>query len=297
MDLDDVLSDKEPPAPEPPEPKEPTGSEPEQNGDPIERAQSRRAEHREKEYAAQGRGPDGRFLPKETEPEPARTEGAAPAVAATPTPVAPPQPAPAPPAPPELTDKERAFLRAAHKERTKRQALEAEIARLKAAPTGEPVDPNAAFWQDPTSALAKHKQEIESVAVSTRLSTTEALARTRYTDFDTNIQAFAEVLQQTPGLQQQWLAQVDPSEFAYQTGKRHLQIKQYGSLDQWQKQTEADVRAKVKAELEAEYKAREEAAAKARAELPGSLAGVSGTRQQAVTWNGPTPLADVLAGK
>lgn len=276
MDLDDILAD------ETPKPAE-----------PVERAQSHRKAHLEREYAAQGRGPDGRFLPKEETPEPAATPVApaeTPAVAASPAPATP----IAEPAEQPLTPRERAFLARAQDEARKRQELERRYQQQPQQPPGETPDPNAKFWEDPNAALTKHRQEIESITVQTRLNTTEALARQRYPDFDLNIQEFAQVLQSTPGLQGQWLSQVDPAEFAYQTGKRHKELREAGGIEQLRTKIEAETRARVKAELDAEYKKREDDAMKAREALPGSLAGVTGTRQQTPAWSGPTPMEDIL---
>lgn len=282
MELNDILDDKPEPAPEPAEPSEPA-AEPTEPG-----VQSKRTRHREKEYAAQGRGPDGRFAPKEPEaeikPEP-HVKTATPATA-TPT-IA--TPTPATPEVEEYTPREKAFLRAAHQEREKRQELERRLA--------QPTEPAKTFWDDPEAWKAKFQQETQQAVVNTRLNTSESIARSRYQDFDANIAAFAEIAQTTPGMTERMLQAPDPAEFAYQTGKRHLQVKQYGSIEQWQAGEKARIEAEVRAKVEAEYKAKAEADQKAREALPGSLSGTTGARQHAVAWSGPTPLDSILDGK
>ena len=296
--LADILSDEPPERPEAPTPPaerpEPSAApdKPEPTG-----ASSAKKEFRAKEWTAQGRDPEtGHFLPKEP--------SAAPAPAAEPAaPAAPAAAAPAAPAPQQdMTDKERAFFRAAHEERTKRQALEQELAKLRAAPTqppGEPVDPNAAFWQAPADALAKDRQqtrqEVHQAITQTRIGLTEQFARARYTDFDKAVEEFQQLAQVTPGLVEQMVAAADPAEFAYQTGKRHSQIKAYGSLDQWQATERGRIEAEVRAKVEAEFKAKEEEARRAREALPGSLSDArsTGGTHRAV-WGGPPSLEDIL---
>jgi hypothetical protein len=192
-----------------------------------------------------------------------------------------------------MTEKEKAFLRAAQEERQKRQALEAELARLRQ-PQGQPEQPKA-FWDDPEGALKRHQEEVRAETTNARLNTAEIIARSRHPDFDEKVAEFAELVKSTPGLAQQWLAAPDPAEFAYVTGKNHLMLKNVGSLDALTEKVRKETEAKVRTQVEAEFKAKAEALAKEREALPPSLndtRGGAGTSRP--IYNGPTPLADIL---
>lgn len=232
---------------------------------------------REKEQAAreegQPRTEDGKFAPtSETPPVEAKVEE---------KPKAPEQQ--------EMTPKERALLAAATDERKKRQELEARLAALE-----KPKEEPKPFWDDPEGAMKHLEKRIEGVALNTRLNTAETIARSKYQDFDEKVAVFAEIVQQNPGVQSQWLNSPDPAEFAYKMGKNHQDIQQLGSLDAVKAKMETDLRAKVRAELEAEYKAKIEASAKEREALTPSLSDARGTAVNRPVWSGPTSLDDIL---
>lgn len=290
--LDDVLAPDAPPEEAPPAAEPPAGESGQADEPKVERVSSRRAAHRAKEMEAQGRGPDGKFLPKEApaaEPAEKQPEAAAPK---------------APPAQ-EMTEKEKAAFAKAADETRKRQALEAELARLRgqqpAATGAQPAATQPAekkFWDDPEGTLQtwnnKTLTEAQQIVLRGRLDTSEMLARHRYAqagDFDANVAEFAELMKATPGLAQQWLASGDPAEFAYRTGKNHRTIKEAGNLDAVRAQIEKELRVKI----EAEMKDKIEAERKERAAIPPSLSDVRGASQQhKPVFSGPTPLADIL---
>jgi hypothetical protein len=256
---------------------------------------SRRREHQEKEWAAQGRDPKtGQFVSKDKPDEkPAEVKADAavkPEVKADPA-------KPAAPAPQEFTEKEKAFLRAAHEERTKRQELErrlAEIERSRQQPPATPAEQPKGFWEDPEGHFKSFEQRIADQAMQTRLSTAEMIARSRYQDFDQKIGVFQQVLQSTPGLLQQWQAAPDPAEFAYRVGKTRLELHEAGGMEGWKAKTEKELRLKI--EAEAKEKADKDAAE--RAKLPQSLSEVKGAAsQQRAEFKGPTPMKDILGNR
>lgn len=281
--MEDVLNDKEQatteaPAAEVTEAVESTET-PEKDSDYT----STRKQLQAKEWAAQGRDPaTGQFLPKEKETpkEEPKVEAKEPKQE---------------PKREEFTEKERAFLRAAEEERRKRQELERRLAELEK--PKQPEGEKKTFWDDPEGHLKTFEQSLEQRLsqreMNVKLTTAEAIARTKYKDFDDNIQVFAGLLQQTPGLREAWLASPDPAEFAYRAGQRTKMLTEAGSIDELRERIEKETRAK----LEAEYKAKQAELEKQRAALPGSLSDVRGasTRQQPV-YTGPTPLEDILKG-
>lgn len=187
----------------------------------------------------------------------------------------------------ELTERERAFLAAAHDERIKRQALEKRLTE------SEKTVEAKSFWDDPEAALKKFQDEMQGVVTNTRLNTAETIARSKYKDFDDQIQAFAGLLQNTPGLYQQWLQSSDPAEYAYTTGKKHREISQIGGLDTWKSNTEKEIRLR----LEQEYKDKVTNYEKEKSALPGSLSGSRGVAQTTPVFSGPTSLDDILKAK
>lgn len=186
----------------------------------------------------------------------------------------------------EMSERERAFLAAAHDERIKRQALEKRLQELQQAPQGEAKS----FWDDPEGSLNKFEEKISGVVMNTRLNTAEAIARSKYKDFDEQVQVFAGLLQQVPGLHQQWLNSGDPAEFAYSTGKKHREISQLGNLDSWKAQKEKEIRL----QLQKEFEEKQAAFEKEKSAIPGSLSDARGSVQHTPQFSGPTPLDSIL---
>lgn len=278
MELNDVLSDKEPEAPQeaPQEVKEEVQ---------VEKPQSIRAKHKAKEDEARGRDPvTGKYTPKEAPKEEPKVE-AKEEVKTEPK---------VEPKKEEFTEKERAFLRGLEEERRKRQDLERqlnEIRNAKQQPEGE----KKTFWDDPEGTLKRFEQGLDQKLtqreLDTRLSTSEYIARSKYQDFDQKVQIFAELLQSTPGLHAQWLASPDPAEFVYRTAEKTQLLRDAGGLEQLRAKIEKETREK----LESEYKKKEQELEKKRSALTGSLSETKGasTRQEPV-YTGPTPLNDIL---
>ena len=293
MELDDILSDKEPEAPKDPAAKEPAAAEPKEPAEPvIDRPTPSRKEHLKKEYAAQGRDPEtGQFVSKEPDAKPAAAEPKA----ATAEP--PKEPAAAEPSEAQKAwEREKAaLLKAALDERNKRQELERQLAQpSKPAQSQEPAK---TFWEDPEGHLNAIKEQNNQVALQTKLQTAEMIARSRYQDFDQEVAVFREMAQTVPGLAQQCFSASDPAEFAYRTGKFHRELKEAGGLAQLRTKIEAETRAKVETEFKAKEEARQAEMARQRAALPGSLSDVRGAAaSKRMEYTGPTPL-DVILGK
>jgi hypothetical protein len=295
MELADILSDKPAPKPEPgevndeaPPPEKPEGGE-------VERVQSRRQAHRAKEMEAQGRDPDtGKFVAKDKPEEKPAEKVAEPAAKEEPKaeekkPEAKPAEAPKE----ELTPKERAAFAKAADETRKRQALEQELAKLRGAQPAAPATPaeKKTFWDDPEGALKAHEQRIAQRETQLVLTTTERIARSKYQDFDDKIAVFSEIVQAAPGLAQQWLGSADPAEFAYRTGKAHIELREAGGLESMRAKIEKETREKV----EKEFRERADKEKAERAAIPPSISQIRGAATQHVEkWNGPPALSDIL---
>lgn len=284
LSMTDILSDEKPVEVTPEPAKEPV-VEPAAK-EPVERPVSLKQVHRDKEQDAQGRVRDpetGQYATKEVKVEEKVEVKVEPKVEVKPV-VAPQQ---------EFTEKEKAFLKAAQEERTKRQHLEN---RLKEMEAKLPKEPDKTFWDDPEAALKRQKDEIHQAIVGSRLQTSEAIARGRHKDFDQKIATFTELAQTTPGLAQQMMADPDPAEFVYRTATNHQALKEAGGMDAMRKKIEDETRIKVRAELEKELADKAEALAKERAALPGSLSEVTSKGVNRPTWSGVPSMAEILKG-
>lgn len=280
MELDDILSEK----------KEQTNEEPkivEQEKDPVERVISSRETHRQKELDAKAEGEGkqrdpvtGKFVPEKKEEVKAEVKEE-------------PKPEPKVEQPKQdLSERERAFLANAQEERRKRQELEAEIAALR-----KPKEEPKLFFEDPDGALKQRdeeiirtRQEFAQMMFQTRLQNAEEIARVRYQDYDQVVEIFKEVAAQAPGLVQQCMASSNPAEFAYKLGKHHKEMREVGSIEEYKKKAEKEIRAKVEAELKEKY----EKEAKERAALVPSLSDARSTQSNRAVWGGPTPLDSIL---
>lgn len=285
VSMDDILSDAPPPEREI---APPVGGEPEPDAPAVvhDGPKAKRKEHLQKERDARAEGegkirdPEtGKYVPKEPVVEKPPEAAPAPVVA----PVVPPSQ--------DLTPKERAFLAQAADERRKRQELEQRLAALES-----PKEPAKTFWEDPEGHLRASEQRNETLVMNTRLNTAEVIARSKYPDFDEKVGVFAEVMRQTPGLHQQWLAALDPAEFAYRTGKNHQEYAQIGNLDALKTKIVEETTAKVRAQVEAEYKDKADAKAKERAALPRSLSDAHATGINRPVWGGPPTFDSILKG-
>lgn len=273
MDLQDVLSDKEPqePAAEAPPVVE------------VEQSGSIRKAHQAREEDARGRDPEtGKFTPKEEKVEPK---------------LEPKVEAKVEPKREEFTEKERAFLRGLEEERRKRQDLERQLNEIRTAKVEKPEDKKT-FWDDPEGHLKSFEQGLEKKLsereVTTKLQTSEVIARSRYNDFDEKVEIFSALMRETPALHSQMVAAADPAEFVYRTAARTKMLQEAGSIDELRAKIEKETRTK----MEAEFKAKQDDLDKQRSALTGSLSDVKGaSTQQRPVFSGPTPLGDILKGK
>jgi hypothetical protein len=238
--------------------------------------------HQEKEELAQGRVRDetGKFVKKEeVKKEEVKVEETK---APEKKEVIPPKQ--------EFSDKERALLAALQDERRKRQELEKRQ---------EVKKPDKPFWEAPEDHFKaveeQHKsweqKQTERETVNL-LRVSELMARKEHPDFDEKIDHFGRMVQEIPGLYNQWLQNPDPAEFAYKTAKQHKDLQEAGNIDTLRENIRKEERLKVEQEL----KSKEEKLKKEREDLPPTLSDARGTKQQKTVWSGPTTLDDVLKG-
>lgn len=229
------------------------------------------------ETAERPRGPDGKFVPKETGVETPTAEPAAEPV--TPT-----------ERPNQLPQAEYAALR---DERQKRQQLEARLAELEASLQPQPQVPAPPDMFDDPDGFAAHLraqilQELQPTLqhgqTLTRAEVSEMLARQKYEDYDDTVEVFKEALAVNPFLMNQLQQARDPATFAYNAGKQFQAAKAFGSeAPPSREQIEAELREKIMSEIGLKPQAPSTLAADR------SVGSRSGPE-----WSGPTPLGKML---
>ncbi len=222
--------------------------------------------------AERPRGPDGKFIPKET-----GVVEEAPAV---------------PPTTNQLPQAEYAALR---DERQKRQQLEERLRQFEEhyASQQAPVQQKPApdMFDDPDGFKAHLREEIlrdlqpmvQQGGTLTRAEVSEMLARQKHEDYDATIEIFKEAMETNPFLLTQLQQAGDPATFAYNAAKQYEAAKQYGGVQPTREQIEAELREKIMSEIGLKPKA------------PSSFAGDRSVGSRSgPAWAGPTPLGDML---
>lgn len=228
------------------------------------------------------RGPDGKFVSKETGVEPT-AETAAETV---------------PPTADRLPHAEYVALK---DERTKRQQAEdrvreyeqmfAQLNRPQVQPQEEPdmfADPDAfkahLAKQIRDDLLNELQPQFQQQRVLSRAEMSEMQARTKYEDYDAKIEVFKEAIRDNPFLLTQIQQAPDPATFAYNAANKYLEAQQYGGTSPSRAQIEAEIRDQIKAELGLE-----------RPQAPSTFAGDRSVgARSGPAWTGPLPLGDML---
>jgi len=141
------------------------------------------------------------------------------------------------------TKEANAFKAMALDERTKRQALESQLASLQ-----KPVETPDAFV-NPDEAIAHGDNTIRHEFNERFLNMSESQARSRHDDFDSmNDVFFNEMAATNPDLINQANKAPDPYEFVYQQAKTHNEFKGVNSVDDLRSKIEVEIRAKLEAE-------------------------------------------------
>ena len=216
-DLDSILNgDEQPEAAVEPVVEPETPAEPEATPEPVA----------EEEPKGPTRDEKGRFAPK------GETESAS----------------PAPVSEPQLDHAALLGERRRRQEAEDRiRALEAQIAQPAPTAAPQPAVQQAQpfefnedlYWSNPQQFLDSFKQSIlqevqgaiPQIVTGVTLDRAEAAARARYEDYDQARDAFYRVAIADQTIAQKAMAQADPAEYAYQEGKRLLEMAQYPSLN------------------------------------------------------------------
>jgi hypothetical protein len=251
----------------------------------VEQAEPEVVEEAQPETAERPRGPDGKFISKETGVESTEPVEAAPVEQVPPTEQS-----------NQLPREEYTALKAIRDENKElKRSIEAMQRQMMQPqrPQAEKPQPITDFWEDPQTFLDQRLsglgeellERFEQRQQTKRLEASEQAAKTKYADYDEKFAAFEQAVQLNPRLAYELAQASDPGEFAYARGKTALEIQRVGSLD--------DLKAQIRAEMEAEARAVIQPAP--RLQLPsttaadGSVGGRGGP-----AWGGPAPMSDLL---
>jgi hypothetical protein len=191
-------------------------------------------------------------------------------------------------------------------ERSKRQALEAELQQMRAyvqqmqQPVQQQPTTQPDRWEDPEGydrwlvqqVTAAAEQKATEAFHYQRIATAAVQFKADKPDYDDTIQVFGQMASANPGLIQQMQQSVNPAQFAYDTAKQAIAIQSAGSLDAYIQQ-EADRRAAAKAAEQTQ------ALASVADKLPSAPPTITNDRSVAgrnpPQYIGPTSLNDILS--
>jgi hypothetical protein len=145
-------------------------------------------------------------------------------------------------------------------ERDKRQALEKELAELRAAQQAAPQQPAPDFFDAPD----QYVQAMEQRTTARFHAALAEQAREVYPDYDEKFALVLEAAKGNPAIEAQILNAANPALAAYKLGAQLAEFQRMQDPAKYRAEIEAEVRAK----FEAEQKAKEQARAKADAEIP-----------------------------
>lgn len=231
------------------------------------------------------RGPDGKFIPKQTGVEDGEPQEAV-------------EPGAVPPTADQLPREVYEPLKAVRnenkelKDRLEAMRLQHEAFMQQMQRQQAPQEPEVDFWDNPKAVMAHEAKAAAKLAIQEyqqqqqmeRINASEAAARAKYADYGEAFQAFQQAASANPTLVQQMTAEADPAEFAYKMGRRAIDLERVGSIDELLKAE----RAKWEAELKAAVPQPRQAFPTTTA-TDGSVASRSGP-----AWAGPTPIDDML---
>jgi hypothetical protein len=156
-------------------------------------------------------------------------------------------------------------IAALHDERNKRQKYEQELKELKAKfeqqsnPSStqqnkqEETPPD--FYDKPDERFAFEQKKFEEKLLTERIRMSAALVSAQKTDYVEMTDAFKEAVAQNPALEYQLYSAANPALFAYEQGKKYLQIRDVlTDPEGYRAKIESEVREKLLKEIESEVR-------------------------------------------
>lgn len=180
-------------------------------------------------------------------------------------------------------------------ERRKRQALEAELEKLRQG--GQPPEAEKPDWYgDPEKAAQAMQQQVSQQAFNTKLDLSQDMMRAQHEDYDELETEFVDLAKQDPRLIQEMQQATNPARFAYDTAKKAREYAAMKDVDSYKAKLRQEVEAELRKELEAEQQQKAEKHQKKVGAIDTSLASSTSSGLKSNDYAGPTPLEDILNG-
>lgn len=181
-------------------------------------------------------------------------------------------------------------------ERRKRQALEAELEKMRQGqqPATEPE--KADWYADPEKAAQSMEQQLSRQAFNTKLELSQDMMRGQFEDYDELETEFVDLAKQDPRLVQEMQQAANPARFAYETAQKARKYAAMQDVEGYEAKVRQEIEAKVRKELEAEQQQKAEKQQQKRAAIDPSLASSTSGGLKSDDFAGPTPLEDILNG-
>lgn len=185
-------------------------------------------------------------------------------------------------------------------ERRKRQALEAEVEKLRQGnqPATEAEKPD--WYGDPEKAAQAMEQQVGQTLSQqvwqTKVGLSQDLMRSQHEDYDELESEFMDLVKEQPGLIQEMQQATNPARFAYETAQKARKYAAMQDVDGYEAKMRQEIEAKVRKELEAEQQQKADKQQQKRAAIDPSLASSTSQGLKSDDFAGPTPLEDILNG-
>ena len=183
-------------------------------------------------------------------------------------------------------------------ERRKRQALEAELEKLRQGQQQQPANEaeKADWYADPEKAAQTMQQQLSQQAFNTKLELSQDMMRAQFEDYDEHETEFVDLAKQDPRLIQEMQQAPNPARFAYETAKKARDYEAMKDVDSYKAKLQQEIEAKVRKELEAEQQQKAEKQQRKRDAIDPSLASSTSNGLKSDDYAGPTPLDNILNG-
>lgn len=183
-------------------------------------------------------------------------------------------------------------------ERRKRQALEAELEKVRQGQQQQPANEaeKADWYADPEKAAQAMQQQLSQQAFNTKLELSQDMMRAQFEDYDEHETEFVDLAKQDPRLIQEMQQAPNPARFAYDTAKKAREYEAMKDVDSYKAKLRQELEAELRKELEAEQQQKAEKQQRKRDAIDPSLASSTSAGLKSNDYAGPTPLDNILNG-
>ena len=158
------------------------------------------------------------------------------------------------PTPTDKPESETVPIAAVIDERRKRQALEQEIAAMKADQEQKPAVPRPDVFEDQDGAFNFLESTIDQKLSQHVIGLSRDMMASAHDDYAEMEQEFVQMAQENPQLTQEMQAHPNPARFAYETAKNRREYKEMQNVGEYREKLTAQIREEERAKILAEMK-------------------------------------------